>query len=79
MGATSDVMFYGASFDGGYNKEVYYIGNQMMGSRSAFPRPHGNQGRNKNSRWRDCTRANQPQVGVGRTVMEISIFHLMIG
>lgn len=42
--ATSDVIFGSTSFEGDYNKEVDYMGNQMVGSRLTFSRQLKNQG-----------------------------------
>lgn len=41
VGSTSGLSLDDISYDGCYNEEVHYMGNQMMGSQLAFPRPFG--------------------------------------
>lgn len=40
--AVGNVVYDTISYEGGYSEEVRYIGNQMMGSYSDFPRPSEN-------------------------------------
>lgn len=44
VGRASNIPFDNVPYDIAYNKVVHYIGNSVIGSRSAFPRKPKNQG-----------------------------------
>lgn len=49
IGAAREVTYDSVPYDGGYSEEVHYIGNQVMGSWSTFPRPPKKHGWNNSA------------------------------
>lgn len=79
IGATREVMFEGTPFEGGYNKEFHYMGNQMVCLGRLFK---GHLGIKVGTTTPDDEIEYgmiNLKLGVSGIVRETGTFHLMIG